>query len=116
MKKSVTREATFCDHCGKEQSWADECMNCGKVCCHDCEKKGLMVEFRHSLTFSGSGDGHFCPGCAINPKPALRPLVAAYQRLDLLGKQSESFWKQLREEQAGAEAEVKNLYQKAGFK
>ena len=87
MKKQVSKEVVFCDHCGAEGA-NYECMICGKNACYECQKKHF-TRFTHRVHFQGSGDGEFCTSCVeANPD---NELVVAYKAIMSL-RDEESNW------------------------
>jgi hypothetical protein len=62
MKKTIEKEVLFCDYCGNETQYSEECMSCGKDMCYECSQKH-GTSYSHAVYFSGSGDGFFCNPC-----------------------------------------------------
>lgn len=63
MKTTITEEREVCDICQKVECYKwNACLACGKLICREClETHG--VEYQHSISCSGSGDGRYCLPC-----------------------------------------------------
>lgn len=108
MKKTVEKETTFCDVCGKEYPYCDVCLSCGKEVCHECAKTE-GVEYKHSVWASGSGDGFYCNECDSKLKKTGDKLHAAYRKIVSLRNEQEGFYKDFKARGDKAEADLKKL-------
>lgn len=62
IEKTVTIRQ--CDFCDSDEDCHHKCDGCGKDFCYDCMNDATkIVEYRHALCVSGSGDGHYCLEC-----------------------------------------------------
>lgn len=107
MRKIIEKEVEFCDACGKE-AYCQKCLGCSKEYCYDCREK-LMVEYRHSLHFGGSYDGHFCQECDTNPPEHIKRLHHAYQTMRSLKNEWEGSYANIERRAKSTEARIKAL-------
>lgn len=89
MKKKVTIEQVFCDFCGKPAGHV-KCISCGKDFCYDCLDLNA-VEYKHSVYFSGSGDGTYCLTCNEEKLMNGDPLHRAYRKIQSLRNELTGF-------------------------
>lgn len=107
MKKTVTKDVTLCDGCKKE-GYAEQCLGCGLEHCWECQRT-LGVEYKHSVYFSGGGDGYFCLRCDKNPPENVVKIWAAYNRIQTLRRERESWGNDFEIRAKSAEEEIKKL-------
>lgn len=65
MKKAIAKNVFICDECQEREvdyPPNSECFRCHKIFCYECKDK-RAVEYKHSVWFSGSGDGLYCVKC-----------------------------------------------------
>lgn len=105
MKKIVHKEVSFCDVCGKECSYAQVCLNCGKEFCYECLKTE-GVKYKHSVWFSGTGDGTYCNECDSKLKTSGNKLHTAYRKIVSLSNECEDFCSDFKKRADEAEANV----------
>lgn len=108
MKKVIRKEVTLCDACGRE-TYIAKCLGCGVEHCYDCQKQ-LGVEYRHGVSFSGSGDGYFCLKCDANPPEKVRGLHSTYQIIKRLRYEADGYYQYFDETSKEAEAHLMVLY------
>lgn len=108
MKKTINKEVTICDQCGKE-TYVHKCLKCGVDHCWECQKTQGIV-YTHSTCCSGSGDGYYCNKCDAELRVAKNDkLHAAYVNIQNLRMESELFYKNWKERANNAEATIKRL-------
>ncbi len=111
MKKKITKEATFCDNCGKE-TYVAVCLRCGAEHCYDCQKK-IGVEYTHAVNFSGSGDGYYCVACdSFLRKRGGDSLHTAYLGIKRLKNEARGFYDDFKERSDKAEEKAAKLLKK----
>ena len=91
MKKEVTIVKSFCDTCGKEASSYSNCDHCGKELCYDCAKLELK-DYKHAVSFSGSGDGSYCLACDAELIVTGNRKHSAYRKIESLRNEAASFY------------------------
>lgn len=107
--KTRTIEQRCCDLCGDEAYEWNRCLNCGKDLCRKCQ-----VSYPHAVSFSGSGDGSFCPECdkALKLKPT--PIFAAYRAIEQLRAECEAFYADFKKRDKVAQQRIKELRAELG--
>jgi len=113
LKKILPKEVHICDGCGKEE-YCHACIGCGVEYCYDCRKK-LMVEYKHSVYASGTGDGDFCLKCNSTPPPKVRDLLYAYYTIKNLKSEEDSWHKDFRKRSDMAEEILKQRRKEIGL-
>lgn len=109
MKKTIKREEVFCDYCAKGSY--EKCLGCKKDICWDCQKtKG--IDFKHSVHFSGSGDGFYCNECLGNKEVTSTPLFKAYKEINNLRNEQKNWYDDFRKRADTAENHLKLLTQR----
>lgn len=107
MKKTITKETHICDQCGKEESYINACVCCGKELCCECWQKHGM-KYNHSVYYQGSGDGYYCNQCdkklISNGKDKRH---AAYRSVMALRKELEIWCADFKKRQEEADNAVK---------
>lgn len=107
MKKTVKREITVCDICGKEAGYATTCRKCGLEVCYDCEE-GHMVKYNHAVHFTGSGDGYYCNKCNTELKDTGGDMLFnSYQEIRRLREKERLFCVKFKAETDFAETNIK---------
>ena len=108
MKKIIEKEATFCDHCGKE-AYVETCLCCGVDHCYEC-RKTQGVEYEHGVGFSGNGDGYYCNECDTKlSKSKADPLYNAYHEIKTLRQKQRLWYAKFNAEVTAAEQRIKAL-------
>ncbi len=82
MKKTVTKEVTICDHCGKE-TYVDTCLHCGLEHCYKCRETEGTV-YSYGVFIHGSGDGYYCGKCDRELSLGNNKLYWAYRKIHQL--------------------------------
>ena len=110
MKKTVKKEVSICDECGK-QGCLHECMICGKDYCYECFKV-IGIKFSHSVRCSGSGDGEYCAECV--EKNSSDELIIAYQAIQSLRDECDAYYLQFDKRADAAKERVSLLFKARG--
>ena len=113
MKKSITRDSSFCDECKKE-TYINKCLSCKKEYCWECWKN-LGREYKHAVHFGGSGDEHLCFQCVESPKQYL-PLILCYQKIAALRQEEKGWYEDFNERSKVVEDEIKKLRSQYGLR
>ena len=111
MKKDVLVTKHFCDVCGAESESWNCCDHCAKDFCYDCRKKH-MVEYTHSVFFSGSSDGRYCLECDNTLAHNGDKRHAAYKVVESLKRENKGFYVDFKERAEAAEKAVKSFSSK----
>jgi hypothetical protein len=112
MKKTIKKEAHYCDVCNKEEDYISECLGCGKEFCFDCKDKH-GYEYSYKVYFRGWGDGYYCNECIkglTKSKESAR--FNAYLRIQELKEESESIYDEFKKKQEKAEKEIEKFLDK----
>ena len=108
MKKTVMKEVTCCDCCGKEE-YLTACINCGVEHCYDCEKTEGK-KYVHAVHFSGSGDGYYCKKCDDELTSSdSNPRHIAYRKIESLRNEANAWSVDFKARANKAESEVNAL-------
>ena len=109
MRKSINKESTFCDKCGKE-TYVDKCLKCGVEHCWEC-KKTEGIDYKHAVHFSGSGDGYYCHTCDTELRVTKSDkLHTAYRMIANLREEAEQFYKDFNNRAKLAEIQTEKLF------
>ena len=108
MKREVTIEQHFCDVCDKETSSHNACDHCGKDFCYDCGSAEL-IEYKHAVHFSGSGDGHYCRACDVELTKSRNLKHAAYRKIAALRNEQAGWYEDFKARAVKAEEELKKF-------
>lgn len=115
MKKTVTREVTCCDNCGKEQDYPTRCLRCGKEVCWQCADK-VGVKYEHGVYVSGSGDGWYCRPCDITLyERESDALYEGFRAVKALREEMQAWGADFQRRQKAAEAHLETLARRAGL-
>lgn len=106
-QKMVTVDV--CDTCGADSGYHSKCLICGNAACYECERKGELIEYEHAVSFSGSGDGHYCKACNIAQMKNPSPLFRAFTKIQDLRAESKQFWEDFECRSRAAESNLKAL-------
>lgn len=108
MKKTISKEVSFCDQCGKE-TYVAACQCCGVDHCWECRKE-YGTEYTHAVCVSGSGDGYYCKMCDRKlSNSGSDPLHNAYSEIASLRKESNLWNSDFRIRSTHAEEFLKRL-------
>lgn len=106
MKKEVKKIELFCDFCGKISF--EQCLNCGIDICWECQKTKAK-EYRHAVSFSGSGGGVYCNDCDAVLRKTANPLHSAYLVVEALRNESSGWYLAFEKKSKEAESRLKEL-------
>ena len=108
MKKTITIEAPFCDHCNLH-TYVAPCLRCKTEHCWHCQEK-LGVTYCFSTYGSGTGDGYYCRPCDILLCESKNDAIHnAYTEIRLLRQENVDFLADWRLRAEKVEAELKKL-------
>lgn len=82
MESKKQIEVRVCDFCKSSDQCYQKCACCGKDVCYDCRKK-VGIEYEHSTSCSGSGDGFYCHDCDQKDKSELHSAFVLIRSLRL---------------------------------
>lgn len=110
MRKTVSKEVTFCDNCKKETDVAS-CLDCGIEHCNEC-RKVRGIEYNQAVFGSGPGDGYYCSLCIGTNQTKRSPLHSAYIKIKQLQNEDSAFYADLRKRCTDAEVNLKTIQAK----
>lgn len=107
MKKTIKKEVTLCDGCGKETDYNYSCDTCGKEFCYECQKTAITT-YSEGVYHSSSNDGLYCLSCNAEHKASGgNRRWNSYQVIASLGLEARAWQADFERRKEIAEMEVK---------